>query len=596
MSESSTDYLSRPERLLPRSGSEIGVNCVDDAGAQWLGQLDSISSTGLSLTCGPDAPRLAAGACVSALLLTAHGIRLVSGPARLIRQSELPLGAGRSTLAFAFESEQSSLVDGLRFALRSQDYVSNELADGALHGLSSKFDASEHTIDRFYHKPGRDILGKCESFRPWVDDMQLKQLYQRLYRVTLTSALDHRVTVFDPIRRAERSMICFDSNSYLGIHRHPRVLERVEQVMRQVGYGTASAQLLCGTNRYLRELEEELSDFLGREDTIVFPSGFAANVGTIGALVRDNDAVLRDRFAHASIHEGCRGSQSRFRRVFAHNDMKALAQELKSADEAGCDGKLVVTDGVFSMHGRVAPLPELVATTRAHGARLMIDDAHGLGVLGHTGRGIEERWGMPGSVDVLMGTLSKALGAVGGFVSGTRDLVYYLRFYAAAGMFTTTLPAATCAGIREALRIVREEPQHREQLWRNIRSFVPALREAGFIVPDPESPIVTIFTGMHPLMLEFSRDLFEAGIKCGNVMFPAVPKGDSILRLTLNARHTQEDLEQTVEVLTKIGRRWGMLHRSQEEIREIGARVRIGADSGPQRPHQPRPLEQLASL
>ncbi|HMI88528.1 MAG TPA: pyridoxal phosphate-dependent aminotransferase family protein [Polyangiaceae bacterium] len=466
------------------------------------------------------------------------------------------------------------LLGALSPSLHTPEYVTGELDPKALVGLTSMLDATDFTIDAFYKKSGPDILEKCKNFRPWVDDMMLKELYQRFWRVTLTSALDHEITVFDPIRRTERPMICFDSNSYLGLHRDPRVIERTAQVLRAVGYGTPSAQMLGGTNRYLRELEDDLSDFLGREDTIIFPTGFAANIGAVGALVRKDDAVFRDRFAHASIQDACRSSQARFNSIFAHNDMSSLSQLLEQAGAEGCQGKLIVTDGVFSMHGRIAPLPDLAQLAKRHSARLMIDDAHGVGVLGANGRGIEEHWGQPGAADILMGTLSKALGAIGGYVSGSKDLIYYLRFYATSGMFTTSLPAAICAGLREALQIIRNERHQRDQLWANIRAFSPALREAGFIVPDAVSPITTIFMGNHRLMLEFSRELFDAGIKCGNVMFPVVSKGEAILRFTLNARHTPQELQYALDILIRLGTKWGVLHRSPEETFEIGRRIR----------------------
>jgi 7-keto-8-aminopelargonate synthetase-like enzyme len=220
--------------------------------------------------------------------------------------------------------------------------------------------------------------------------------------------LDARITVFDPVRREERMMRCFDSNSYLGLHRHPRVNAVVKHVLEQVGFGTPSAQLLAGTNRHLRELEEELSVLHRREDTIVFPTGFAANIGAINALMRKGDAVIRDRYAHASIQEGCRSSYATFNERFAHNDVADLDRVLTRAAEAGALGKLVITDGVFSMHGRLAPLPELLAVCRKHHARLMVDDAHGLCVLGANGRGVEEHFGIEGEVDLVMGTLSKA--------------------------------------------------------------------------------------------------------------------------------------------------------------------------------------------
>lgn len=571
---------ARAERWLPREDQEICVY-TDHHFTQQLGRLRDISRTGMGFV-SDCSTALRPGTDLRGLFLVATSQRVEFGGGRVTRVLERSgAEASDTTVGLRFEADASKLVDLLRDALRPAPYVSNELKADALNGVEASLDASDYTLDMFYNRPSPDVMAKCASFRPWVEDMQLKSLYQRLWRVTHTGSLDHRITVFDPVQRSERSMLCFDSNSYLGLHQDPRVIERVVQVVRQVGCGTPSAQMLCGTNRYLRELEEDLSDFLGREDTIIFPTGFAANIGTIGALVRKNDAVVRDRFSHASIHEGCRSSASRFSRVFAHNDKDSLETQLRHAQKAGCDGKLVVTDGVFSMHGRIAPLPDLVAAARRHSARLMVDDAHGVGVLGRTGRGIEEHWEMPGTVDVLMGTLSKALGAVGGFVSGSKDLIYYLRFFAASGMFTTSLPAAVCAGLLETLRLIRSEPEHRERLWSNIRYFMPALRDAGFLVPDPVSPIGTVFMGTHTLMLEFSRELFDAGIKCGNVMYPAVAKGESILRMTLNARHTMQELQFTVDALERLGRRWGILHRSPEEIREIGARVRLRRGDDP---------------
>lgn len=570
MATLSTARPARAERLSPKAGVDIDVYGTH---LELLGRLLDISVSGLRFAPAPAAPPLELGAAFAAWLLPAGGHLLGCGVAAVARSAH---GAPAPEVALKFGAERPALIEELQASLLPPRYVSGELRADALAGVSSTLDGTSCTIDRFYEHPSPDILEKCAKFRPWVDDLQLEQLYQRMWRVTLTSALDHEVTVFDPIRRVERSMVCFDSNSYLGLHRHPRVIERCVEVLRREGYGTPSAQLLGGTNRHLRELEQELSEFLGRDETIIFPTGFAANVGALAALLRRDDAVVRDRFSHASIHEGCKGSSSRFSRVFAHNDMGSLGRVLGSLERAGCAGKLIVTDGVFSMHGRIAPLPELVRVAREHSARLMVDDAHGLGVLGESGRGIEEHFGMPGSVDVLMGTLSKALGGLGGFVSGSRDLINYLRFFAPSGMFTTSLPSATCAGVREALRVSREEPEHRQRLWQNIRLFAPALADAGFVVPEPVSPIATVFLGDHRLMLDFSRELFDAGIKCGNVMYPVVAKGEAILRFTLNARHTREEIENAVDVLRRLGKKWGILRRSREEICAIGARAELG--------------------
>jgi 7-keto-8-aminopelargonate synthetase-like enzyme len=465
---------------------------------------------------------------------------------------------------------------------------SSSLEEAAVPTASSgpePLDVTEMTLDEFHVLDDADVLGKCRNFQRWVVSMREHQLYQRLFRLTSTGALDSRMTVIDDIHRVEREFICFDSNSYLGLHLHPRVLDAVESVTRKVGYGTPSTPLLSGTNRHLRELELALAQFHGRDDAVVFPTGFAANLGTIRALIRAKDVVVRDQQAHASIHEGCKASGAGFIKVFAHDDPASLDQVLRRAERAGCRGKLVVTDGVFSLHGRLAQLPALVDVCRARGARLMVDDANGLGVLGPNGGGIEEAFNMPGSVDLLMGTLSKAIGSLGGYVCGSTALVDYLRWFAPSGVFTTTLPAPICAGARVALDILRSEPEHRIRLWHNIQLLGDGLRSAGFALPPAESPILTLPIGRQAVLWKVSRELFDAGIKCGNVIFPAVTssavtsppgiaRGSSqavcLLRLTVNARHEPDDLDYAVDVLARIGRRHGLIECSHERA-GIGA-------------------------
>ena len=232
----------------------------------------------------------------------------------------------------------------------------------------------------------------------------------------------------------------------------------------------------------------------------------------------------------------------------------------------------MVTDGVFSMHGTVAPLPGLRAIASRHGARLMVDEAHSLGVLGERGRGLEEHFNVPGAIDVLMGTFSKAPGAIGGYVSGRADVIEYLRFFARASLFTASLPAPLCAGISEAIRIIDDEPEHRRALWENARYLHGRLDEAGLPVPPRESPILTVFMGEERLLWAASRELFASGLKCGNVCHPAVPRGEGILRLTLNARHTREELDRAAELLIGLARRYDLAGRSRAEIVEIGRR------------------------
>jgi 4-hydroxy-2,2'-bipyrrole-5-methanol synthase len=558
----SSGLRSRAARFVPTSPLEVRLG-VDLPRMR----LRNISASGLAFDCVSVEGTFAQGCVLPSVRLFSGKNMVDLGPGVVARAQETN-GASERMVAVALDRDQSDAIRFLAGGLKPYAYVTGELA-GPPPSPGGE-DVSEMTLDQFQRQDDVDLLAKCRNFSAWIGSMQSSQTYQRLYRVTLTGGIDNHVTVFDPGRQAERAMLCFDSNSYLGLHRHPRVIEEVTRVTKLVGYGTPSAQLLCGTNRYLRELEQSLAELHGREDTLVFPTGFAANVGAIHALLRDNDAVIRDRHAHASIHEGCRTSSARIKKVFGHNRMDSLDSVLRIATNAGCSGKLVVTDGVFSMHGSIAPLPELVATCRKHEARLMVDDAHGLGVLGENGAGIEEHFGMRGSVDVLMGTLSKALGAVGGYICGSRELIDYLRWFAPSGLFTTALPAPVCAGAKTALELVRSEPIHRERLREHIRTFVPALRSAGFITSDPISPIVTVFIGAQSMLWDVSRELWDAGIKCGNVMYPAVNKSECILRFTLNARHSPEDLSYAIDTLTAIGRRHGILGRTREEIQEVG--------------------------
>jgi glycine C-acetyltransferase len=372
--------------------------------------------------------------------------------------------------------------------------------------------------------------------------------------------IDHHVLVRDPEGGPPRAVVCFDSNSYLGLHLHPRVVGAVRRTLDEAGYGTPSAQLLAGTNRWLVELEQVVAAFHGRPAAMIFPSGYAANVGTLTALLRRGDLCAWDRLSHASVQDGARWSGAELGGAFAHRDDPSLERLLAgSGDRAR--GKLVVSDGVFSMHGHLARLPELRRTASRHGARLMLDEAHSVGVVGPTGRGLEEHFGMPGAVDVLMGTFSKAPGAAGGYVCGSRELVDYLRFFARAGFFTASLPAPLCAGLSEAFRVMDDEPEHRVRLWERTRALWRGLVQVGFRLDPLEAPILAVPVGELDTLLAVGRELLAAGLKVGSVSFPAVAQGQSVLRLSVNARHTAEDVDFAVETLERVGRRHGIVGR-----------------------------------
>ena len=414
-------------------------------------------------------------------------------------------------------------------------------------------------VDSF-RADGPDLFRKCAAFTTALQSAGSTGGAARLYRITLTSGLDHRVRARDPFDGTVREYVCFDSNSYLGLHRDPRVVTAVHRTLDVVGAGTPSAQLLGGTNVFLRALEEVVSDFHGREDCMVFPSGYAACGGALVGILRRQDSVFIDQFAHASLHDGVAASTAK-RRVWAHRDMGALAHRL-DAETGSHGGKLIVTDGIFSMHGTMSPLPELRRIATASGAALLMDEAHSTGIMGPRGRGLEDHFALPGAIDVLVGTFSKAAGGVGGYVCGSKELITYLRFFARSGVFTAALPAATCAGLTVAFQLMRDDPGPREQLWENTTRLSSMLRDVGIPVPfPPESPILAIPVGETDVLLRVSEELLRAGIKVGGADYPAVPAGEAILRLAVNARHTAEDLSRVTEALADVSRRHGLLDR-----------------------------------
>ena len=412
------------------------------------------------------------------------------------------------------------------------------------------------SISAFRKGRSGDLLERCRSFSAMLDGLRTEGDYPTQYRLELLGPLDHEIVVRDPLTSQPKKLVCFDSNSYLGLHLHPRVIAAAHRALDEAGAGTPSAPLLSGTSRWLRELEDVVAAFHGREAALVFPSGYAANIGILTGLLRPEDFAVRDRYVHASLHDGCRFSGARGG-VYAHRDPESAARSF--ARDEGRGGRLLVTDGVFSMHGSVAPLPELAAVARDAGALLMVDEAHATGVVGPTGRGSEELFGLPGRIDVLMGTFSKAAGASGGYVAGPRDLVDYLRFFARSAVFTASLPAPVSAAVAEAFRLMDEDPAPRERLRQNACRFTASLASLGVAPLAPGTPIVAVRVGPQATLLRAGRELYDAGIRCGSVSYPAVPADSCLLRFTVNARHTNEELDRTAEVLARVAARHGFL-------------------------------------
>ena len=354
-----------------------------------------------------------------------------------------------------------------------------------------------------------------------------------------------------------REVINLASNNYLGLTDHPKLIAAALEATRKYGVGSGAVRTIAGTMSIHLELERRIAAFKQVEACVVFQSGFAANAGTVAAILTPEDHIVSDELNHASIIDGCRLSKAKIH-VFAHKDAASAERILGELDNQP-GRKLLVTDGVFSMDGDIAPLPALVAAARRHGAIMMIDDAHSSGVLGRNGRGTVDHFGLHGQVDIQVGTLSKAIGALGGYVCGSRELIEYLYHRARPFLFSTSHPPAVAASCLAAFEVLEEEPERIENLWKNTRYFKAALGEAGFRTGSSETPITPILVGEANTAHAFSRALFEEGVFATGIGFPTVPEGKARVRTIMTATHTREHIDRALEILSRVAKKTGIL-------------------------------------
>ena len=341
------------------------------------------------------------------------------------------------------------------------------------------------------------------------------------------------------------------ANNYLGLANHPRLREAAHAAIERFGVGPAAVRSIAGTLSLHQELEQQLAAFKGVEATLALQSGFNANLAVIPALVQEDDAIFSDALNHASIIDGCRLSRAQVIR-YRHGDLDDLAAAL--ARTGGVRRRLVITDGVFSMDGAIAPLPQIVAVAAQHEALVMVDDAHGEGVLGPGGRGISHHFGLLGQIDVEVGTLSKAFGVIGGYVAGRQVLIDYLKQRARPYLFSSATTAADVAACLAAVTLLQESQERVEQLWEITHFFQERMRALGFDLGHTQTPITPVMIGEAQRAKLLSAQLFQAGIFVQAVAFPTVPRGTARLRVMLSAAHSREDLEFALETFTRLGR------------------------------------------
>ena len=389
-----------------------------------------------------------------------------------------------------------------------------------------------------------------ERFRAEIESLRSEGLYKN------ERIIGSPQGVVINTREAGR-VLNFCANNYLGLADHPEVLDAAAKALKAYGFGMASVRFICGTSELHKELEARLADFMGTEDAILYSSCFDANTGLFETLLGPDDAVISDALNHASIIDGIRLCKAQ-RLVYAHDDMGDLARCLKEAN--GARTALVVTDGVFSMNGDIARLPDIVQLARRHDALVMVDDSHGTGVLGSHGRGAAEHHGVAGGIDIFTSTLGKALGGgAGGFTAARKPIVELLRQRSRPYLFSNSLPPSIVAGALQALEIVRREPQLRERLWEHTAWFRHRMAQAGFELRGGEHPIVPVMLYDAALAQKMAAELLREGIYVIGFSYPVVPKGEARIRVQLTAAHTREQLEHAVAAFHRVGRELGLL-------------------------------------
>jgi glycine C-acetyltransferase len=359
-----------------------------------------------------------------------------------------------------------------------------------------------------------------------------------------------------------KKVINLASNNYLGLTTHPKLREAALAATKKYGVGSGAVRTIAGTMKIHMELEEKIARFKNVEACVVFQSGFTANAGTVSAILGKEDFIISDELNHASIIDGCKLSRAKIL-VFRHKDVAHAEEQLASVkDQPG--RKLLISDGVFSMDGDIGPLPSLCDAAEKYGAIMMVDDAHSSGVLGRNGRGTIDHFNVHGRVDIQVGTLSKAIGALGGYVCGSRDLIDYLYHRARPFLFSTSHPPSVAATCIAAFDVLEQEPELIDKLWENTRYFKKELGGLGFNIggknsPASETPITPIIIGDGKATMEFSREIFKEGVMGTGIAFPTVPEGKARVRTIVTATHTREELDKALEVLGRVGKRMGIV-------------------------------------
>jgi 8-amino-7-oxononanoate synthase len=413
-------------------------------------------------------------------------------------------------------------------------------------------DWRQRDLTHFRSSEGGDLFDVHSHYSRWLEQARPGGYY--LYDLSASSAPGREIQIQSPA--ANQPLINLASYNYLGLAQHPRVIAAATACLAHYGLGAAGSPYLSGGLQVHDELEAELVRFKQVESALLFPTGYSANVGTISALVGPGDRVITDILAHASIFDGCVLSRAKLS-LFRHNDVRSLERKL---DDGSARGRtLVIVEGVYSMDGDVAPLAEIAAVCKRYGARLLVDEAHSAFIYGQNGRGLAEHFGVEDQVDVHIGTLSKSLGGMGGYVAGSEEMISYLRPYARAQVFSCAIAPAVAGGVLEALRIAAAEPERRARLWRNVEVMRAALRERGVDTGDSSSQVIPIMINDDNRVFAVTEQLMAAGVYLNPIRYPAVKRHRSRLRVSVSAIHEPGDLVHAADRIADVLRRLEVL-------------------------------------
>lgn len=391
------------------------------------------------------------------------------------------------------------------------------------------------------------LFDKCRRFTT-AREVQASGYYP--YFVPIQASYDTEVVI-----RGERKVMV-GSNNYLGLTHHPHVLEAAQAALRKYGSGCTGSRFLNGTLDLHEELEDRLARFMGQESALVFSTGYQTNLGVIATLIGRDDVVYLDKLNHASIVDGARLSYGTVHR-YPHGDLEALERQL--AQTPADRGKLIVTDGIFSMEGDIADLPRIVALAETYGAEVMVDDAHAFGVLGEHGGGTAQHFHLEEKVALTMATFSKSLASIGGVIAGRETVIHYLKHHARSLIFSASMPPASVATVLAALDVIESEPERREALWRNTRRMQSELRSLGYDIGRSETPVIPVLIGQVEETFVFWKELFDRGVFTNPVMPPAVPENSCRLRISLMATHNDDHIDFVLDAFAQVGRRMAVI-------------------------------------